>query len=97
MAAIVIKDLPADRTLDRHAMSAIQGGGAPWVFGWIQPYVPSASGSPGSGTVVNFFEINNNYFAEQMNNQFQTIDVKNYAPSSMINLAVDQRAINIKQ
>ena len=35
MAAITIKDLSIDRALDRKAMAAIRGAGAPWVFGWI--------------------------------------------------------------
>lgn len=92
--AIKINDLPANRELDRKAMSAIKGGGAPWVFGWISPYVPESSRpSP----VVNFYQISNNYFADQMNNQFQVVDIKNTAPNSSISVSLDQLGNNFKQ
>ncbi len=93
MAAIRINDLHANRELDRKAMSSIQGGGAPWVFGWIRPYVAEAASF---GQVVNFYQINNNYFADQMNNQFQVVDIKNSAPNSNINVVVDEHSTNIK-
>lgn len=92
--AIKINDLPAHRGLDRKAMSAIRGAGAAWVFGWISPYVP-ASSKP--DPVVNFYQINNNYFADQMNNQFQVVDIKNTAPGSSISLTLDQLGNNFKQ
>ena len=39
MATLIVKDLDTRHELDFRAMSCIRGGGAPWVFGWIQPYV----------------------------------------------------------
>jgi hypothetical protein len=98
MSALIIRDLPLESELGSQAMSTIRGGsGAPWVFGWIRPYVNATPGDGGFGGVINVFEINNNYFAQQMNNQFQTIDISNTAPNALINLAADQRSINIKQ
>jgi hypothetical protein len=98
MAAIFIRDLPTDRALSRRTMSNIRGGaGAQWVFGWIRPYVPAVASDGGFGGIINVYEVTNNYFAQQMNNQFQNIAVSNTAPNSQINLAVDQRSINIKQ
>lgn len=98
MSTLLIRDLAADRTLDANAMSMIRGGsGAPWVFGWIRPYVPAVAQDAGFGGVINVYEISNNYFAQQMNNQFQSIAVNNTAPNALINLAADQRSINVKQ
>lgn len=97
MAALIIRDLPRESDLQAGAMSSIRGGGgAPWVFGWIRPYVPAMAGDGGFGGVINVFEVTNNYFAQQMNNQFQTIDISNTAPNAQISLAVDQRSMNIK-
>ncbi|KWR91140.1 hypothetical protein [Cupriavidus sp. IDO] len=92
MATLAIKDLNTHRDLDRRAMGHIRGGGAPWVFGWIQPFVRPTN-SPGAA-VINFYEINNSFYADQMNNQFQNIDVRNNAPNSNINVRVDQGARN---
>src|SRR5262249_5303252 len=48
MCAITVTDLEYDRELDHAAMSAISGGGgAPWVYGWITPFVPSGGGGAG--------------------------------------------------
>jgi hypothetical protein len=91
--AIKINDLLANRALDGKAMSAIRGGGAPWVFGWINPYV-SQSLQP--TPAVNFFQVNNNYYADQMNNQIQIVDVKNTAANSNITVALDQLGNNFK-
>jgi hypothetical protein len=91
MAAITIKDLPANRDLDRKAMSSINGGGAPWVYGWIRPYVAEAASF---GSVVNFYQINN--FADQMTNQFQLVNVSNSGANSNINVALDEHSTNIK-
>ena len=96
MAAIVIKDLDSNRALDRTAMSAINGGGAPWVFGWITPYTPAVAGNAGAGQVVNFYQISNSYYADQMNNQFQIVNANNSAPNSNINLAVNELGTNGK-
>jgi hypothetical protein len=77
MSALTIIDLPYDRELDRAAMSAISGGGgAPWVYGWITPYVSDRQ-PQGFGGVVNVYDITNNFTAGQMINQFQNVDVNN--------------------
>lgn len=92
MATLAIKDLRTDRVLDRKAMSAIKGGGAPWVFGWIRPY----TATPASfGTVVNFYQINN--YADQMTNQIQVVDINNTGANANINVALDENASNLKQ
>lgn len=91
MAALTIKDLYTNRTLDGQAMAAMRGGGAPWVFGWIQPYSPPRQSV---GPVVNFYEINNSFYADQMVNQFQNIDVRNTAPGANINVQAGQGARN---
>jgi len=97
MAALIIRDLPLASELQAGAMSSIRGGGgAGWVYGWIRPYVPTMASDGGFGGVINVFEVTNNYFAQQMNNQFQSIDVSNTAPNAQISLAVDQRSMNIK-
>jgi hypothetical protein len=93
MATITIADLSTNRALDCKAMSRVKGGGAPWVFGWIRPFVP---GTSGIGPGVNFFQINNNYFADQMINQFQVIEVNNSGANSNINLAVTGTSSNLK-
>ena len=92
MATITIKDLPANRALDRKAMAAIRGCGAPWVYGWIRPYVSGNGG--GAAPVFNFIEINNTFNADQMINQFQSIDIRNTAPNAAIDVAVDGNASN---
>jgi hypothetical protein len=91
MAAITIKDLPASHDLDRKAMSSIRGGGAPWVYGWIRPFVAAESTT---APTVNFYQINN--YADQMINQIQVIDVNNTAANSNINVALDGNAANSK-
>lgn len=91
MSSLTIKDLRIDRQLDRAAMSAIKGGGAPWVYGWIRPFSSSAIGS---GQAINFFQINN--YADQMINQFQSIEVNNTGANSAINVNADNRSTNIK-
>jgi hypothetical protein len=90
--AIKINDLHVNQALDREAMSAIKGGGAPWVYGWISPFVAERSFGAGS----NFFQITNNYYADQMNNQIQVVDVKNTAPNSNITVGLDQLGNNFK-
>ncbi|MGT2493768.1 hypothetical protein ACU4GD_32855 [Cupriavidus basilensis] len=90
MAALTIKDLFTNRTLDGQAMAAIRGG----VLLGIrldQPYTPPrASTLP----IVNFYEINNSFYADQMVNQFQNIDVRNSAPGANINVQAGQGARN---
>lgn len=91
MAVITIKDLRTGRALDRKEMSFIRGGGAPWVYGWIKPYVSDA---PSTGPAVNFFQINN--YADQMINQFQTVDINNSAANANISVGLDQLSNNTK-
>ncbi|MGJ9416667.1 hypothetical protein ACHAC9_02710 [Massilia sp. CMS3.1] len=89
MASITISDLPSSATLDRKAMSEIRGAGAPWVFGWIRPFVAP---SPSQYPVMNFYQINN--FADQMINQFQTVSVNNSGAGSTLNVIVDESSVN---
>lgn len=90
MATISINDLPASYALDRKAMACIRGAsGAPWVFGWIRPFVEA---SPSQIPVINFYQINN--FAEQMINQFQLVSVNNSAANSNLNVAVGADSVN---
>lgn len=92
MAAITINDLPACRLLDLKAMSSFRGAGAPWVYGWIRPFVGAVrSVDP----VVNFYQINN-FQAEQMNNQFQVINVSNLAPNSNISVVAEENGVNTR-
>ena len=89
MASITISDLPTSSTPDRKAMSAIRGAGAPWVFGWIRPFVGA---SPTQFPVINFYQINN--FADQMINQFQSVSVNNSGANSNLNVSVDADSLN---
>jgi hypothetical protein len=94
MPAMTINDLPANRALDRKAMASIRGaGGAGWVFGWIRPFVPDV---PSFGQVVNFYQTNNIFIADQMNNQIMAIDVHNSAANATINVDARQLALNDK-
>jgi len=92
MAAITIKDLTTNRALDRKAMSQVKGGGAPWVYGWIRPHTTSTGSF---GTVINFYQVNN--YAEQMINQFQTIEIDNTGNNSNINVDLGQTGGNLRQ
>jgi hypothetical protein len=91
MAAIAIKDLHRNDLLDREAMSSVRGGGAPWVYGWIRPFTPDV---PSAGPVVNFYQINN--YADQMINQYQTVDVTNTGANSNINVGLAENSSNTK-
>jgi hypothetical protein len=90
MTSTTIRDLPMSRALDYKAMSAIKGaGGAPWVFGAFRAFLPeSARIAP----IVNFFQTN--FIADQLNVQFQNIDVNNSAPNAVINVVAGQNAMN---
>ena len=91
MANIMIKDLSAERTLEREAMAGVRGaGGAGWVFGWIRPYMPSHPG--GVAPVINFYQINN--YADQLINQVQMVNVSNSAPNSVLNVGVNEGSTN---
>ncbi|ALK99057.1 hypothetical protein AB595_15315 [Massilia sp. WF1] len=90
MATITVNDLSADTALDRKAMSTIRGGdGAPWVFGWIQPYIDASARQV---PVINFYQINN--FADQMINQYQTVSVNNTGANATLNVSVDESSLN---
>ena len=89
MASIIISDLPTSSTLDRTAMAAIRGAGAPWVFGWIRPFVDA---SPTQFPVINFYQINN--FADQLINQFQSVTVTNSGANANLNVSVAADSLN---
>ena len=84
MGAITINDLSANRVLDRQAISAFRGAGAPWVFGWVVPYAPSSSSF--APVVNNFFQTNN--FIGQLVDQSQTIAISNSGAGSNITAAL---------
>ena len=90
MTTATIHDLPMSRALDYKAMSSIRGaGGAPWVFGAFRAFLPeSARIAP----IVNFYQTN--FIADQLNVQFQTIDVDNSAANTVINVNASQGAFN---
>jgi hypothetical protein len=90
MTITTITDLPLSRALDYQAMSSIRGaGGAPWVFGAFRAFLPeSARIAP----IVNFYQTN--FIADQLNVQFQDIDVQNSAPNAVINVNAGQDALN---
>jgi len=94
MAITTINDLRLSRALDYKAMSSIKGaGGAPWVFGAFQPFLPeSARFLP----IVNFYQTNNTFVADQLTVQFQNIDIDNSAATASINVTAGQNAINLK-
>ncbi len=93
MATTTITDLPMSRALDYKAMSSIKGaGGAPWVFGAFRAFVPeSARFAP----IVNFYQTNNIFVADQLNVQFQNIDIDNSASNAVINVDANQNALNL--
>ena len=94
MATMTIRDLRASRALDHKAMSSITGaGGAPWVFGAFRAFVPeSAQFTP----IINFYQTNNIFVADQLNVQFQTIDINSTAANAVINVNAGQNAANFK-
>jgi hypothetical protein len=90
MSTMTISDLPMSRALDFKAMSSIKGaGGAPWVFGAFRAFLPdSARIAP----IINLYQTN--FIADQLNVQFQTIDVQNSAANAVINVDAGQSAMN---
>jgi hypothetical protein len=91
MAAITITDLRMPRDMPRRSMSLIRGAGAPWVFGWIQPYTPPV---PSVGPVVNLYQTNNTFFVNQIVNQLQVLDVNNTGANSNLSVAAGQTGKN---
>jgi hypothetical protein len=93
MATLTIRDLCTERKLDGKTMSRIRGaGGAGWVYGWIRPFIES---TPGFGGGVNFYQTNNFFVADQMNNQVQVIGVTNSGDNASINISPKQQAANL--
>jgi hypothetical protein len=93
MSAITINDLHASRALDFRAMSRIKGaGGAPWVFGAFRAFMPESLRIP---PIVNFYQTNNIFVADQMNVQLQTIDINSSAANAVIDVVAGQTAKNI--
>ena len=90
MSTTTITDLPMSRALDFKAMSSIKAQAArPWVFGAFRAFLPeSARIAP----IVNFYQTN--FVADQLNVQFQTIDVENSAANAVINVNAGQNALN---
>jgi len=88
MSAITIKDLSLDVELDRKAMATIYGGnGGQWALNAFRPYVEAASRMPGS--IINLFQTNTFYTADQMTNQFLNIDVagsNNYVAPTVVGI-----------
>ena len=85
MSAITIKDLSLDVELDRKAMATIYGGnGGQWVLGAFQPFVETASRTPGS--IINVFESNTYYMADRMTNQVLSINGSNSGPITMVGI-----------
>ena len=89
MATLTINDLLASYALDRKAMARVRGAGAPWVFGWISPFV---NASPRQPQQINFYQINN--YADQMINQYQIVSVNNSGANANLNVAVDAASVN---
>ena len=81
MGAITINDLRLERALERKAMACLRGAGAPWVFGWMSPFVAA---TPSFAPPINFYQINNSFYAEQVIDQSNTVNISNSAPNSTI-------------
>ena len=93
MAAITIRDLHVNRSLDRRAMASIRGaGGAPWVFGWMSAFTDS--GVHRSGNVFNV--VNQFFIADQMNFQNQITDVFNTGANAMLTVGSNQAGSNAR-
>ncbi|MEZ2351155.1 hypothetical protein [Caballeronia sp. RCC_10] len=93
MSVLSVTDLECSRELDDAAMSAISGGGgAPWVFGWITPYISGRQ--EGFGGVVNIYDITNNFTADQMINQFQSVDVHNSGNGANLTVSPNAASAN---
>jgi hypothetical protein len=92
MTSLAITDLHMQRDIDHKTMSFIRGAGAPWVFGWIQPYQPEQPSA--FGPVINLYQTNNTFYANQVINQNQTLDVTNTAANSNVTVGVGQNSRN---
>lgn len=96
MAAVVIRDIPATKPLKHDPMSALKGGNAGWLHGWIRPYIASSAQDVFNG-VINVYQTNYFNIADQINNQVSVIDIKNSAANASINVGSNQQAFNLKQ
>jgi hypothetical protein len=93
MSALSVTDLQYDCELDHAAMSAVSGGGgAPWIYGWITPFVSAPQ--QGFGGVVNIYDITNNFTAGQMINQFQSVDVRNSGDGANLTVSPNAASAN---
>jgi hypothetical protein len=81
MATITITDLPASRELDRKAMSSVRGA-LSWVNGAFRAFLPAVPAAPLS--IVNFYQVNNTFVAENLIAQFQTVEINNAGDNSSI-------------
>jgi hypothetical protein len=92
MATTTIRDLPSSRALGYRAVRSIRGGGgALWVFGAFRAFVREIAPTL---PIVNFNQTNNFFVADQLNVQFQDIDVENSAPNANVNVVAGQKALN---
>ena len=90
MSTLTIPDLRMSRALDARAMSSIQGaGGAPWVFGAFRAFIPESERI----APINLFQTN--FIADQLNVQFQTINVANSGANAVVNVDAAQSAANV--
>ncbi len=62
-------------------------------FERIRPYVAATQSF---GSVINFFQVNNNYFADQLINQVQNVEINNSASNANINVALAETSANHK-
>jgi hypothetical protein len=93
MTSLSITDLHMQRDIDPKGMSFIRGaGGAPWVFGWIDPYQPAQPSE--FGPIINLYQTNNTFYANQVVNQYQMLDVTNSGANSNVTVGVGQNGKN---
>ena len=90
MPAITINDLPTSRALDGKALASIRGAGnGLWTVGWIQPYVPPCPQHSGRRQLLpGDHQHQQHNIVKEMNNLFQTVEVKNSGATSTINAVV---------
>lgn len=92
MATMTISDLPASRALDYSAMASIRGAAGEWVFGATSAAL-RAFASDRVAPIVNLYETNN-FYIDQLNVQFQTIDIDIAATTAVVDVDAEQDASN---
>lgn len=92
MATMTISDLPTSRALDYSAMASIRGAAGEWVFGATSDAL-RAFASDRVSPIVNLYQTNN-FFIDQLNVQFQTIDIDVAADNAVVNVDAEQDASN---